>query len=208
MQSLPDKGFIVPAIEASLTWWSLSLQCRCFLPGQMNYRRIGMNRRVLMYSLAGYPKTFAWLVAAAIAVQPVTGFSCGCGGACAGTGAQSFSKKCCCCCSAQRSCRCCGAACHSASFSRPQRTCCQKGADRDRAPANDSTCKCKSGNPAEPQSVPTQRSPADDLTTSSLVAHVATADVLAVHQAGWAINLPTEFASASEHCIALCRLRF
>ena len=60
--------------------------------------------------------------------------------------------------------------------------------------------------PAVPQSVPTQRSLTDDLATSVLCAHAVVADVPTVRQTSWTINFSTEFASASEHCIALCRL--
>jgi hypothetical protein len=117
-------------------------------------------------------------------------------------------QGCCCCGSAQRSCGCCGAAHDGAMVDKPQQTCCQNRVDRDSAPSSVSTCKCRSGAPAAPQSVPAERSHADDLATSVLCVHVVTVDVPAVHQNGWASNLPTEFASASERCIALCRLRF
>lgn len=159
-----------------------------------------------MYLSTGFPKMISWLLAAAIAVQPVSGFSCGCGGASAESGSRPARQGCSCCGSAQR-CGCCGgSACHSKVVSKPQRTCCQHRADQDNAPSDVSTCKCGSGAPASPQSVPAERSNTDDLAASTLYACAVTVDVLAVHQNGWGCNLSTEFASASEHCIALCRL--
>lgn len=160
----------------------------------------------LMYSSLSFPKTLSWLLAVAIAAQPVSGFSCGCGGATGDSGTQPTKQKCCCCGLAQR-CGCCdGSAQHGKVVSKPQQTCCQRRVNRDDASSGALSCKCGSGTPAAPQSVPAQRSHTDDLTTSVLFAHVVTADAPTVHQESWAIHLPTEFASASEHCIALCRL--
>jgi hypothetical protein len=147
-------------------------------------------------------------LAAAIAVQPVPGFSCGCGPSSADSGTRPASRRCCCCSGSAQRCCCCGAARHGETGSKPQRTCCRQRADRDQAPAGVSTCNCGSGAPAAPPSVPAERSHPDDLAASALCAYVVTADVPAVRQQGWAIHLPAEFASASEHCIALCRLLF
>jgi hypothetical protein len=169
------------------------------------------NSTTLMYSSMGSPRMLSWLLAAAIAVQPVSGFSCGCGGVSGDSGTRPTRQRCCCCCSGSvQPCCCCGSSHHGKMVSKPQRTCCQRRADRDRdnAPSGVSACKCGSGAPAAPQSVPAERSHTDDLATSVLCAHVVTVDVPVGQQAGWAGNLPTEFASASEHCIALCRLRF
>jgi hypothetical protein len=41
-----------------------------------------------------------------------------------------------------------------------------------------------------------------------LYTYAVTIDAPAVHQRDWAFGLLTEWASASEQCIALCRLRF
>ncbi len=165
-----------------------------------------MSSRTLMYLSMGFPKTISWLLAAAIAIQPVSGFSCGCSGASADSGSQPLRRTCCCGGSAQR-CGCCGgSACHNKVVSRPQRTCCQQSPNRENAPPSASVCRCGSGAPAAPQSVPAQRSHTDDLATSALYACAVTVDVPALHQDGRAGNLPTEFASASELCVALCRL--
>ena len=167
-----------------------------------------MSSRTLMYLSTSFPKMLSWLLAAAIAVQPVSGFSCGCGGASADSGSRPARQGCCCCCSGsgQQCGCCCGSAHHDEMVSKPQRTCCQDRADQDSAPLGVSTCKCGSGAPAAPQSIPAQRSHTDDLATSVLYACAVTVDLPALHQDGRASNLPTEFASASEHCIALCRL--
>lgn len=167
-----------------------------------------MTSKVLMYSRMGVPEMLSWLLAAAMVVQPVSGFSCGCGGAGTDSGTRSARHGCCCCCSgAGQRCGCCGgSAQHRKVVSKPQGSCCQHRADRDSAPTGVSTCKCGSGAPAAPQSVPAERSNTDDLAVSMLCACVATVDVSAIRQDGRAGNLPTEFASASEHCIALCRL--
>ena len=160
-----------------------------------------------MYLSMGVTKVFSWLLAAAMVVQPMSGFSCGCGGASTDSGSQSARQGCRCCCSGsgqQCSC-CCGSAHHDEMVSKPQRTCCQDRADQDNAPLGVSTCECGSGAPAAPQSVPAERSNTDDLAASTLYACAATVDVPAFHRDGRA-NFPTEFASASEHCIALCRL--
>lgn len=147
-----------------------------------------------MYPAKVFSKLLSWLLAGAIALQPMSGFSCGCGGTKANSGPQRrcgcCRGRCCCCCSAPR----------------PQGTPPQHHAKRDKTPAG--VCKCGSGTPAAPQSVPTQHRHTDDLANSAMSVHVVIADAAKVHQDGWAITFPTEFASASEHCISLCRLRF
>ena len=69
------------------------------------------------------------------------------------------------------------------------------------------TCKCGSGAPHAAIG-PRRASRTNDLAASALYVYAVTVDVPAVHQNSWAINLPAEFASASERCIALCRLLF
>jgi len=157
-----------------------------------------MSGATLMYLSMSFPRMFSWLLAAAIAVQPVSGLSCDCRGASSDSGAQPVKQRRCCC----------GSARHGDLGSRPQRTCCQHRASRDDASSGACVCHGGSSAPAAPQSVPAQRSPTDDLAASVLCAHVVTAEAPTVHQQGWAIRLPTAFASASEHCIALCRLLF
>jgi hypothetical protein len=159
-----------------------------------------------MYFSMGLPKVFSWLLAAAIAVQPMSGFSCGCGGASADAGAQPAKQGRCCCGSAQRSCCCYYSVRKDKTVSKPQRTCCQQSPKRENAPLGASVCRCGSGTPIAPQSTPAQRSLTDDLATSAVCACAATVDVPAIHQNGWDCNLSTDFASASERCIALCRL--
>ena len=159
-----------------------------------------------MYLARGFPRlVFSWLVAAAVAVQPVWGFSCGCSEAKAGPGAQPVKRRCCCCGTQQCHC-CCGLGHHDEMASHSQRSCCQHQADRANALSGVSTCHCASGVPASPQSVPAPRTQTNDLTASVLCAHFVTTVALTVHQEGWGINLPTKFASASEHCIALGKL--
>jgi hypothetical protein len=156
-----------------------------------------------MYSSTATRKVCSWLVAAALVVQPVTGFSCGCKGPDAASAAQPASQGCCCCGLAQQCC-CCNPARQEAESSKSPETCCQHRAASDPAPA--AACRCWSGVPAGPQSVPGERTQPNDLAASSLWSHVAAADAPAVHRPGWAVILPTAFASASEYCVALCRL--
>jgi hypothetical protein len=59
-----------------------------------------------------------------------------------------------------------------------------------------------------PQPVPAERAQSDDLAASALHACAVTVDALAIHQDGWAVHSPAEFVSASDRCVALCRLRF
>jgi len=161
-----------------------------------------------MYSSRAFSKMLSWLLATAIAVQPVSGFSCGCGGAKANSGPRllrrpssyrSSVRRCgCCCCSAPQ----------GELAGKPQRTPPPHHAKRDKTPAGVCTCKCGPGTPAAPQSVPAQHRHTDDLANSVMCVHVVIADATTGHRDGWAITFPTEFASASEHCISLCRLRF
>ena len=161
-----------------------------------------------MYSLARFQKTLSCLLAAALAAQPVAGFSCGCNSDTAASGTQPAKPQCSCRCagSTHGCCCCCGAAHPKPVDSKPTRSCCQHNANRDKAPSPERVCMCGSGAPVAPQSVPTERNRTDDVTASVLYALAVTADVPAIHQEGRGVNLPTEFASASEHCIALCRL--
>jgi hypothetical protein len=44
--------------------------------------------------------------------------------------------------------------------------------------------------------------------TAASYVHAAVIDTAAEQGTSWIASLPTAFSSASEHCIALCRLRF
>ena len=59
-----------------------------------------------------------------------------------------------------------------------------------------------------PLSTPAQRTPSDDLAAPALHAYAVALDSPTVHEGDGAFSLLTHWASASEHCIALCRLRF
>jgi hypothetical protein len=168
----------------------------------MQLRRVVIGSTTVMYFSAALPRMLSWLLTAAIAVQPALGFSCGCGGATAGSAAQPTRQRSCCCTGAAQ-CR-----CGSMADGKPRRSCCQRRANPDSVPSGARVCHCASGVPASPQSIPVGRSHTDDLAASALYACAVTVDVLALHRDGWAINFPTEFASASDRCVSLCRLRF
>ena len=142
-----------------------------------------------MYLSRGFPKTISWLLAAAIAVQPVSGFSCGCNAARADAAKRPARQRCCCGC-------CCGLAHRGEMSNTPH---------RDHALIGRCTCHCGSGAPATPQSTPAQRTHSDDLAAPVLYAYAVTIDSPTVHQGDWAFSLLTHWASASEHCIALCQ---
>jgi hypothetical protein len=143
-------------------------------------------------------------LAAVIVVQPVSGIPCACIVRGADT-AQRSAKQCCC--GTTHHC-CCGTTRHEQVSTTTQGACCQHKTNRDSAPHSVRACNCGSSAPAAPQSVPAARSQANDLAIPVLCAYVATVDVPTVHQDSWAVNLPAAFASASEHCVALCKLLF
>jgi hypothetical protein len=161
-----------------------------------------------MYFPRSFPRTVSWLLAAALAVQPMAGFSCGCSVGRADSVAQPVKPRCGCCCGGLAGrCCCCASGPRHASDNRPARTCCQHSRSHESAPAGDRVCHCSSRSPSPP-TVPAERNHSDDLAASACYAYTVVVDASADHGASWAANRPTEFASASEHCVALCRLRF
>jgi hypothetical protein len=164
--------------------------------------QIGVRSRhsnLLMYSPTGFPKKMYWLLAAAIAIQPVAGFPCTCNAH--GTNAAKRPAE-------QRHgfCCCCGSIRDHKTGSKPQRTCCQNSLDRENDPSNACVCKCRSDAPAAPPLVPAQRNHTDDLATPALYVCTGTINSPTLHQQDWDFSLPTAFASAAEHCTMLCRL--
>jgi hypothetical protein len=166
-----------------------------------------MSMAVLMYFPTRLPRTMSCLLAAAIALQPVTGFSCGCdqgnGNANLRSGAQ---RRCGCCNGSGQSCGCCGASHASASPKKPQRSCCHK--EVKPAAPQVGVCHCSSRAPAPTQPAPTGRIVLDDQISSPLYGNTVTADLPVIERESWAVNPLTAFVSAAEHCIALCKLLF
>jgi hypothetical protein len=163
---------------------------------------------ILMYHSAPLLKTVTWLLAAAIAVQPVTAFSCGCGGGERTSGSRSSGPRHCCCCgNTGQPCSCCGSSHGGAIAENTQRSCCRRDVTRD-VPATAGVCHCSSRAPQPSQPATPESAPSHDQVASSFHAYVAAADVPTVHRERWAINPSTAFVSASEHCIALCKLLF
>jgi hypothetical protein len=153
-------------------------------------------------------KLLSCLLATAITVQPTFGGACGCGAAKAGSAAKSAQRRSCCSGSSDCHCCCCAKKARNNVDGKSPRLCCQGRPAPNSVPSGVRVCHCASGAPASPQPVPAQRSHSDDFASSALYASAVTLDATALHQDGWAINFPTEFASASDRCISLCRLRF
>ena len=165
---------------------------------------VAMGSGALMYHPSRIPRLVCWLLATIVAFQPAPGFSCGCNGGGKESGSPAARKRCCCCCSGQRCSCCCGLAHRDQPNGKPQRRCCQhRASQRDSSPA---VCRCGSGAPTAPPSVPTQRNPTDDLTAAALYVYAAAADTPTAAYAVGTAHHPAEFASASAHCVALGRL--
>jgi len=155
-----------------------------------------------MYSAAQFPKTISWLLAIMLVVQPVSGIPCVCNKQ--ETGAARLPTNCGCCCCSQGLATCC------AKLSSQRQPCCHcqhKMAPGSAAPTI-CTCNCESNAPAVPPSLPTQQSKSVELGMPMICAYILTVKTPQVPQEFWALDLPDAFASASEHCIALCRLQF
>jgi hypothetical protein len=151
-----------------------------------------------MYLSIGFPRTITWLLAATMAVQPLPGFSCGCGAVSADAAKRPAKQSCCCS----------GTADRSATDGKPRRACCAHHANREDRPSRACACHCGSGAPTAPLPVSAQRGLSDDWAAPVLYTYAAAIDAPVVHRRDWAFGLLTEWASASEQCIALCRLRF
>jgi hypothetical protein len=155
-----------------------------------------------------FTKTISWLLAAALVVQPVSGFSCGCSPAGANAATQSVKHRCCCRSSADRAqgCYCCRSAEGGKMSNAPRETCCSRQPARDNPASSAAACRCGSGVPVAPPATPAERTQSEDLMAPVLCACLATMDAPTVHQRDWAFSRATDWASASEHCIALGRL--
>lgn len=164
-----------------------------------------------MYKHPRLPKSLSCILAVAIAAQPMTGFSCGCDSVQNPTGRRSVTKRACCCGgSAHGRCGCCGSAHRSVDTDKLASSCCRQGAERDRTPSSGHICTCgsASGDSATPPSTPSQRTHTDDLVVSSQCGQLAVVDLPTAPQERSGSSHWADFASASAHCIALCRLRF
>jgi hypothetical protein len=164
-----------------------------------------------MYAIKAFPKMLTWLLAVAIAIQPISGFSCGCDAAKVRHDLRAIKRPSAWRVSVQRhdgGCRCCCWPDHSMTVNKPQGTDFQSRPSGAIARKGISTCRCGAGNSARSDSLPGQRGPTTDLATSVPCDHFVTADVPPVSEDGGAANLSPRFASASEYCIALRKLRF
>ena len=94
-----------------------------------------MGTARFMDSPIGFPKTISWLLAAALVVQPMSGFSCGCSATGADVARRPAKQRCCCCC---------GSVDRGEMSNRPQRTCCQHRPDRDTSAPRACACHCRS----------------------------------------------------------------
>jgi hypothetical protein len=146
----------------------------------------------MMYSPAGLPKTLSCLLAIAIAVQPAFSVPCLCSVPAAGAAKPAAGHRCCCTG---------GPVCHCGQAG--GMSCCQHKSPAGKAPST--ACTCNANSPA-PQFPPAQKSgPADDLAPAPLP---VSAVVIELPQEVWEGDCPSAFASASERCIALGKLRF
>jgi hypothetical protein len=98
---------------------------------------------------------------------------------------------------------------HDHERTRPQAACCcAHHVKRDSDSAGVHVCKCGCNDPVAPQSMPPQRGQiVDDLATSLWFAQIVTVDLPTARLCGWSSHLAAAFASASEHCISLCKLQ-
>jgi hypothetical protein len=161
-----------------------------------------------MYLSTGFLKMTSWLLAAALVVQPMAGFSCGCIEARRDGAKQPAKRRCCCCCShAQHACRCCccGMVAGGKKSRSPQRACCQRGPNHERPLPGVGICRCGLVPPAAP-ATPPERTPSNDLAAPVLYACGGTIDSPLLHRHEVDFGVPAAFVSASEHCIALCKL--
>ena len=147
-----------------------------------------------MYSFVGFPRTISWLLAAALAIQPMGGFSCGCQPSRVDAAPQPGKRHCCGCCRMGQ--RCCCGCCRGLAHRSPTageegRSCCSHNLSRDRAPAEKGICHCSSRSPAPPV-VPAERSHADDLVAAASHVYAVVVDAAADRGASWVASLPTE----------------
>lgn len=144
-----------------------------------------------------FPKALFWLLAAMLTVQPVSGTACDCNKRNTDAGNRPANHGCCC-----GEFRCC------ATSSRPVRTCCKRNTHTDDLSPNAGACTCESSAPSAPASIPTRRSQTVEVAMPTVCTHVLAVEAPQIPQESWAADSAVTFASASEHCIALCRLRF
>lgn len=144
-------------------------------------------------TMAGYPNALSCVLAVALAIQPVLAFPCACKAAC-----QEPAKT-----PAKRSC------CHKTEpgkssatmvkYSPHERLCCCSDAN---------VCACKQTAPAPRQATLQQRSHSNECATLPLsIDSISPLVVVKCHPTRTDAFLPA-CVSASERCIALCRLLF
>ena len=148
----------------------------------------------------------SWLLVVALAPHPFSVGGCHCDTQSAEVAKPSPIRPVCCCCSPAQG---------NATDDTPSATCCasprtrrQGNCSSDHKQHTSCNCACGSRTTHAPQSAPGERSHAKQLRSQSIDGHVSTHAAPVVLQAASSIDRPVAFASASEHCIALCRLRF
>jgi hypothetical protein len=143
----------------------------------------------------------AWVLAAAMVLQPMQTFACLCRTSCSASAAAVATRKGC---------------CHKAggAFNSSQshgltakcsaageRHCCCGG-------PNAGPCTCKTHASKIPGATLPQRILSDDLAVSTLCVHCAATDVVRDLRLPWALDYLPASLAASDRCILLCRLLF